>query len=208
MPALSFLNSVLSLIFLVIQQLFAFEHLLLNQHCVAVSSQNFLKKEKRKKAWVSGSIRFTMQIFITSDIWLTRESILRACTRLITSCRNIFPFFGFSVYPVFCLIICVICHLDNRSAMSAHPPWVGVGAWSFVLWHKRDVCRPVVLYQLPRVYLMAIGDPCQVRKLILLCLISMLVKYCFIQCLTVFSLETLILREAGRNVYTSTPDTR
>ena len=46
-----------------------------------------------------------------------------------------------------CLSICVIWHMDSPTAISFS--W-GKGAWPFVLWHKRDVCRIAALCQLLR----------------------------------------------------------
>jgi hypothetical protein len=65
----------------------------------------------------------------------------------LSPCVGISPWFRRNVCSMLCLSICVIWHLDSPTAISVS---LGKGAWLFVLWHKRDVCRLVALCQLLR----------------------------------------------------------
>lgn len=105
---------------------------------------------------------------------------LTACAGLVTLCGTIFPCFRLNV----CSCALLLKHVYHMAPGQSHyRPLQGTDG-ILLLQHKKDACRPTVLCWLQGGDLLATVDQCTLLKLILLCLFSMWVKHCSIQCLS------------------------
>ena len=101
--------------------------------------------------WERQSCAYSLSTPARPWVWntfLLKDRVLPACTGLPTLYGNPFPCLDSVCTPSFCLNVCVTWHLANPTALSI---LCGERMKSFVLWHKRDVGRPMALRQLQRV---------------------------------------------------------
>ena len=98
----------------------------------------------------------------------------------LSPCVGIFPCFRLNVYCMFCLRICVKWHLDNPTTMSS----LGVRGMVLCFVAQEGYVQASGPASAAKRDLPAMGDWCQLLKVILLCAIVTWVKYCFIPCLS------------------------
>lgn len=103
------------------------------------------------------------------------------CWTYFFLCGNIFSCFRLSVYSF--ALLQHVCHMSPGS-LTVSPQWGGDGGMGLVCCSPGGVCVGQLLASAAGRHLPTMGDQHPLLKLILLCLLSVWIKRCSMQCLT------------------------